>query len=169
MRLVIGLAAALIAAPLTAKDKAASPASAPAAVAVAAAAAAVAMIGPALHVSNLPEELRFYVDGLGIGKLFEMGPPQRHETMLGYGGSMGQPAIILLSDSTGLAPPAPVMGNKFDRLVMRISGISELVAKLRKLGFATTDVRAVAIGYSMAVATDPEGYKVELVESSKAK
>ena len=157
MRLVVGLAAALIAAPLTAKDKAASPV------------AAVAMMGPALHVSNLPEELRFYVDGLGMGKLFEMGPPQRHETMLGYGGSMGQPAIILLSDSTGLAPPAPVMGNKFDRLVMRVSGIGELVARLRKLGFAATDVRAVAMGYSMAVATDPEGYKVELVESSKAK
>ncbi len=127
------------------------------------------MMGPALHVSNLPEALRFYVDGLGMGKLFEMGPPQRHETMLGFGGSIGQPAIILLSNSTGPAPPAPIMGNKFDRLVMRVSGIGELVARLRKLGFAATDVRAVAMGYSMAVATDPEGYKVELVESSKAR
>ncbi|MEO7247655.1 MAG: VOC family protein [Novosphingobium sp.] len=146
-----------MASPLVAEDKAPAPA------------AAVALLGPALHVGNIDKELKFYIDGLGMKLLMQMGPPQRHETMLGFGGTMGQPAIILLSDSTGTAPPIPVMGNKFDRLVLRVSRLSEVIARLRALGYTATDVRSVAMGYSMASATDPDGYKLELVENSMAK
>jgi hypothetical protein len=44
------------------------------------------LIGPALYVSNVERALRFYVEGLGMNVGIEMGPPTRHETVLGFGG-----------------------------------------------------------------------------------
>ena len=129
-------------------------------------AGAVGLLGPALHVANVDRELRFYVDGLGMKKLMQMGAPNRRETMLGFAASPGQPGIILLDDTTASNPPAISMGTGFDRLAMRITGLPEVVAKLRALGFTVSDVHSVTMGYSMALATDPEGYKLELVESA---
>lgn len=129
-------------------------------------AGAVALLGPALHVSNIDRELKFYVDGLGMKKLMQMGPAKRRETMLGFGGGPSQPGLILLDDTTATAPPAIAQSNGFDRLVMRVSNLTEVVARLRGLGFEVADIRSVAMGYSMAFATDPDGYKLELVESA---
>ena len=161
MRLGIAFAALFAASPALAEDKAAAPASEPA--------AAVALLGPALNVANLDRALKFYVDGLGMKKLLQMGRPERRETMLGFGGNMGQPAIILMDDATGKSKPVYALGTAFDRLVLRVTGLPAVVARLRSLGFEVKDIRTVAMGYSMAFATDPEGYKLELVESAAKK
>lgn len=158
MRLVLSLAALLAATPALAEG--APPAPAP---------VAVALLGPALNVSQLDREVKFYVEGLGMKVLMQMGQTKRHETMLGFANDPRQPGLILMSDSTASNLPPKAMGDGFDRLVMRISSLPQLVLKLRGMGYSISDVRNVAMGYSMAFATDPEGYKLELVESGTAK
>ncbi len=156
MRLAFGLAAFLAPAPAMAEEAAPAP-------------AAVALLGPALNVSQLDREVKFYVDGLGMKVLMQMGQLKRHETMLGFANDPRQPGLILMSDSSASNLPPKTMGNGFDRLVMRISGLPQLVVKLRAMGYTISDVRDVAKGYTMAFATDPEGYKLELVESGTAR
>jgi catechol 2,3-dioxygenase-like lactoylglutathione lyase family enzyme len=157
VRLALGLAAVLTAAPALAEDAPTDRAP-----------AAVALIGPALNVSQLDREVKFYVEGLGMKVLMQMGQPKRRETMLGFGSDPRQPGLILMSDSTASNLPPKTLGNGFDRLVLRISGLPQLVVKLRGMGYTISDVRNVAMGYSMAFASDPEGYRLELVESGKA-
>jgi len=128
---------------------------------------AIALLGPVLNVGNLAAELKFYVDGLGMKQLMQMGAPERQETMLGFAADPRAPGVILISDSTKPAQPAFDKGKGFNRLVMRVTDIAGVVARLRAMGYQASDVRDVAMGYRMATATDPEGYRLELVETGK--
>lgn len=144
------LAAALIAAPALAQ-----PAPAPAGM----------LMGPALHVGDLAKSLRFYTEGLGMKVGIKMGPPERRETILGFG-DPSQPGIILLSKPAATGPTFEA-GHGYDRSVLRMTDLPAVVARLRSLGFTASDVHEVAMGYRMALATDPDGYKLELVESTR--
>ncbi len=128
--------------------------------------AAVAMIGPTLHVTDIGKSLRFYTEGLGLKLQMQMGPENRREYMVGFGSDPRQPAFILLGNSTKTAPKRVTHGTGFDRLVMRVRSIAEVVARLRSMGYTVGDVREVAMGYRMAMAADPDGYRLELVESA---
>jgi catechol 2,3-dioxygenase-like lactoylglutathione lyase family enzyme len=123
------------------------------------------LIGPALHVGSVERSLKFYVDGLGMAVGMQMGPPQRHETILTFGGDPRQPGIILLSDQTAKTAPVIAQSNGFDRVVLRMADLTATAAKLRAAGFAPSEIRDVAMGYRMMLATDPDGYKYELVET----
>ena len=123
-----------------------------------------ALIGPALHVAEVPRALKFYVDGLGMKVGLEMGPPQRHETILTFGGDPRQPGIILLSDRTAKAPAAIVQSHGFDRVVLRMPDLATTAARLRAAGFVPGEIREVAMGYRMMLATDADGYRYELVQ-----
>lgn len=125
------------------------------------------LIGPALHVTDVNRALRFYVDGLGMNVLMSMGPPERHETMLGFGKDPRQPGIILLSDDTGAAPAPVTHGHGYDRVVMRLADLDTTSARLTAAGFAPSPIREVTMGYRMMLASDPDGYRLELVQSPK--
>lgn len=161
MRLTIGLVAALIVGPAIASDS--PPPPQPTTIT----AAAVALFGPAMHVSDVSKAVKFYTEALGMRVVMEMGPPNRHETMLNFGADPRQPGLILLSDGTAKSRPKIMQSNGFDRVVMRVNDLGGLALRLRRLGYTITDVRDVAMGYRMAVATDPDGYKLELVETAR--
>ena len=127
---------------------------------------ATALIGTALNVVHLDKELKFYVDGLGMKVLMRMGPPNHHETMLGFAGNPRQPGIILMSDSTANAAKELTMGTAVSRLVVRIANLPALADQLHAMGYTVSAVRDVAQGYRMAMATDPEGFRLELVENT---
>lgn len=131
--------------------------------------AAIALLGPALNVANRDRAVEFYTKGLGMAVQMEMGPATHRETMLGFAGFPGQPAIILLSDQTAKTAPAYTQGTAFNRLVMRVRDIDGVVARLRSLGHKASDVKNVAQGYRMAMTTDPDNYKLELVEAPPRK
>jgi catechol 2,3-dioxygenase-like lactoylglutathione lyase family enzyme len=128
-----------------------------------------ALIGPALHVGNVERSLKFYVDGLGMKVGMQMGPPQRHETILTFGGDPTSAGIILLSDTTAATPPVIAQSNGFDRVVLRMADLTATAARLRAAGFAPGEIHDVAMGYRMMLATDPDGYRYELVESRPRK
>ena len=130
---------------------------------------AVAMLGPALNVADIAAMKRFYVDGMGMKVMMEMGKPQRHETMLGYEGNATAPGLILMSDQTVARGEAKTHGTAFDRLVMRVANLPAVLARLNTMGYTTGELHEVAMGYRMAMATDPEGNRLELVESGVKK
>jgi catechol 2,3-dioxygenase-like lactoylglutathione lyase family enzyme len=136
-----------------------------AALPAAAQAPAGSLIGPALHVGNVARSLKFYVDGLGMKIGTQLGSPQRHETILMFGDDPSQPEIILLSDQTAKTPPVIRQSNGFDRVVLRMTDLATTAARLRDAGFAPGEIHDVAMGYRMMLATDPDGYKFELVEA----
>jgi catechol 2,3-dioxygenase-like lactoylglutathione lyase family enzyme len=105
---------------------------------------------------------------MGATALLHMGLAHARETMLGFGKDRSQPGIILLSDETGAEPRPIEHAHGFERLVIRVANLSATVAQLRAAGFTAGDVRDVARGYRMSMATDPDGYKLELVERTGA-
>ncbi|WP_310531938.1 VOC family protein [Novosphingobium sp.] len=147
------LAAALISAPALAGDTPASEAG------------AVAVMGPMINVGSRDRSVAFYTKGLSMVVQMDMGSDKRHETMLGFAADRTRPGIILLSDLTAKAPASFTHGNAFERIVLRVKNIDGVVARLKSLGYQAGNVRDVAMGYRMAMATDPDGYKLELVES----
>ncbi|MEJ5978204.1 VOC family protein [Novosphingobium sp. PS1R-30] len=132
-------------------------------------AASGSLIGPALHVSDVARALKFYVDGLGMKVGLEMGPSTRHETILTFGGDPRQPGIILLSDKTAKAPPQILQSNGYDRTVLRIEDLAATAERLRAAGFVPGEIRDAAMGYRIMMATDPDGYRYELVQMAQRK
>jgi len=129
--------------------------------------AADGLIGPALFVSDVARALKFYRDGLGMKVGIEMGPPQRHETILTFGGDPRSPGIILLSDQTARTPAPIEHGHGYDRVVLRIGDLAATESRLKSAGFTTAPIRDVAMGYRMMMVTDPDGYRLELVETRR--
>ena len=125
------------------------------------------LIGPALFVSDVPRALTFYRDGLGMKIGIEMGAPARHETILIFGADPRAPGIILLSDQTAKPAARIEHGHGYDRVVLRIGDLSAVEARLKRGGFLISPIRDVAMGHRMMIATDPDGYKVELVETPR--
>jgi catechol 2,3-dioxygenase-like lactoylglutathione lyase family enzyme len=125
-----------------------------------------ALIGPAIFVSDVSRSLKFYVDGLGLKVGMEMGPADRHETILTFGGDPRNSGLILLSNETGSRPSPIEHGHGYDRTVLRIADLAGTQARLKAAGFQTTPIREVGMGYRMMVATDPDGYKYELVQTA---
>ncbi|MDE2597429.1 MAG: VOC family protein [Sphingomonadales bacterium] len=127
--------------------------------------AAGAVIGPALNVGDIARSRHFYVDGLGMKVNMTMGAPTRQETMLGFDADPRRPGIILLADTTAKSPRTIAQSNGFDRLVMRMADLDATATRLRAAGFTPSPIRDVAMGYRMMIVTDPDGYRLELVES----
>jgi catechol 2,3-dioxygenase-like lactoylglutathione lyase family enzyme len=133
-----------------------------------AAAPAGSIIGPVLNVSDAARSRAFYVDGLGMIVRMTMGRPERRETMLGFGTDPAAPGLILLSDETPHRPRAITHGTGYERLVLRMTDLAATHDRLRAQGYHPEPIRDVAMGYRMMLVTDPDGYKLELVERRKA-
>jgi catechol 2,3-dioxygenase-like lactoylglutathione lyase family enzyme len=127
---------------------------------------AATLIGPAMFVTNIDRALKFYVGGLGMKLAMTMGPDTRKEYILTFGGDPTKPEIILLHDAAADAPTEVLHHFGFDRLVLRIADLDALAARLDAAGIRHSDIRAVAQQYRMMTATDPDGYKLELVQAS---
>ncbi|MFM5906840.1 MAG: VOC family protein [Novosphingobium sp.] len=151
MRRFLALAALIGAAPALAETPDAPP-------------AAIGVLGPVLNVASRERSVDFYTMGLGMVVTMDMGSDKRHETMLGFTGDRARPGLILLVDLTAKKPRTFTQGTAFERMVLRVRDIDGVVARLRTLGHKAGDVRSVAQGYRMAMATDPDGYRLELVE-----
>ncbi len=128
------------------------------------AAEAGSLIGPVLLVSDIARSLKFYTDGLGMRMNMSMGRPERREYMIGFGGDPRQPGIILVHDDTSARNPAITLGHGYDRTVMRSANLDALAARLTAAGYAHSAIRDVAMGYRMMMASDPDGYRYELVQ-----
>ena len=162
MRHALLMLAALIGAPAGAAPPPANPA--PAIPAPTTLAQSASFIGTALNVVDLDREIGFYTQALGLKVAATLPAGTRTETILNFPGNPGQAAILLMRDTAPTAPRQLTHGNDFSRLVIRVVDLAALAVRLTALGYAHGEIRAGGQGYLILMMTDPEGYRLELVQ-----
>jgi catechol 2,3-dioxygenase-like lactoylglutathione lyase family enzyme len=123
------------------------------------------IIGPVLYVSDVKTSLKFYHDLLGMTVNGQFGPADRPSVSLGFGGGPAQPTLMLLSDREGPVPRKIEHGHGYDRLALLVNDLRGLQKRLRDAGYSVTDIRQIHEVRLMAMATDPDGYRIELIDS----
>jgi lactoylglutathione lyase len=143
--------------------------SAPAAIAPAAAVTAQStIVGPALYVSDMARSLRFYRDALGMTVRIQFGPKDKPDVMIGFGADPSKPCVLLLSDRSG-RPSRIEHPHGFDRFVIMLPDTPALAERLRAAGFAASLPREVHGTSMMMMVTDPDGYKIEIIDTKPVK
>lgn len=144
--------------------EAAPVAAAPDATPPTASAPAFSLISAALNVADPERELAFYRDFVGMTLAMTRKIDSGTEYILRFGTNPAAAGIILLHSPS---LPAITHGTAFSRLVLRVSDIDAMAARLDAAGHAHSPIKGVAHGYRMMLVSDPEGYKLELVQGAQ--
>ena len=129
-----------------------------------AAAPTESMVGPALYVSDPVRSLRFYTEGLGMKLRMRFGPAQRPYMVVGFGMNPTDAGIMLLTEKEGAIRPID-HGHGFDRIALRLPGLENVASRLEAAGFSAGEIRVVHGFVRMMMVTDPDGYRIELIDS----
>ena len=121
-------------------------------------------IGTALNVVDLDREIAFYTRALGLKVAATLPAGRGSETILQFPGNPAQASLLLMHDTTPNAPKSLTHGNDFSRLVIRVTDLAALATRLTQLGYPHGEIRAGGQGYLVLMMTDPEGYRLELVQ-----
>lgn len=122
-----------------------------------------AIVAPGYYVANVQKSLQFYRDILGMQVRMQYGPADRPDVVIGFGADPMQAGVMLLSDRAGPSPRKIQHAHGYSRLAIRLTDLSGTHARLRAAGFVVSDIRVVHDVFLMAMATDPDGYQVELL------
>jgi catechol 2,3-dioxygenase-like lactoylglutathione lyase family enzyme len=123
------------------------------------------MVGPAIYVSDPARSLKFYAEGLGMKLRMRFGPPDRADMVIGFGMDPTEAGIMLLTDKEGAVQRPIQHSHGFDRIALRLPNLPAVSERLRKAGFAAGEIRTVHGSISMMMVTDPDGYRIELIDS----
>lgn len=121
------------------------------------------MVGPGLYVSNPERSLKFYTDGLGMVLRMKMGD----DLIVGFGRNMMDAGIMLLQDKSK-KPQKIAHAHGFDRIAWRVDDLQAINARLKAAGFSPGEIRVVHGVVQMMIVTDPDGYRMELIDSKPA-
>lgn len=125
------------------------------------------MVGPAIYVTDPARSVKFYVDALGLKVRMKFGPADRPDTVVGFGTDPTEAGIMLITDKQG--PVRAVQhSHGFDRIALRLPNLAAVNARLRAAGFAPGEIRTVHGAVSMMMISDPDGYRIELIDSAPA-
>lgn len=122
-----------------------------------------AIVGPGYHVADVQKSLKFYRDILGMQVRMQYGPADRPDAVIGFGTDPAATSIMLLSDRAGPTPRKVEHAHGYSRLAIRLADLSGTHRRLRAAGYVVSDIRVVHDVFLMAMATDPDGYQVELL------
>ncbi|MEO6717649.1 MAG: VOC family protein [Novosphingobium sp.] len=159
MRTLATMLAAMLAAPALASAPVATTHPAPISLAQGA-----SFIGTALNVVDLDREIAFYTQAFGLKIAATMPSATRTETILQFPGNPGQASLLLMHDLTPTAPKSLTHGDGFSRLVIRVVDLAALAARLTELGYPHGEIRSGGQGYRVLMMTDPEGFRLEIVQ-----
>lgn len=124
------------------------------------------VMGPAIYVSDTEKSLKFYRDVLGMQVRMAFGPKGKQDVVIGFGPDTTKPSILLLTDKS--ATPQPIQhAHGFSRVVLIIDDTKGLAAKLRAAGYDAPDPQKVHGSSMMLMTTDPDGYKVEIIDTKQ--
>lgn len=122
------------------------------------------MVGPAIYVTQPERSLKFYTEGLGMKLRMRFGPKDRPDMVVGFGSNPADAGIMLVTDKTGpIRKVQHVHG--FDRIALRVPDFAAANARLESLGFKGGEVKIVHGAIRMMMITDPDGYRIELIET----
>jgi lactoylglutathione lyase len=117
----------------------------------------------AYHVADIERSVAFYVGVLGMRELmrFEL-PSGEWECVLQFEGSKGSGVILMWHPGQ----PAPrTHGDAYSRLVIKVADLDAAVQHLKQHGTPITKGPLEAsVGVRYAMAQDPDGFTVELVQ-----
>jgi len=122
------------------------------------------IVGPALYVSDMARSLHFYRDVLGMTVRIQFGPKDKPDVMIGFGSDPSKPCLLLLSDRSP-TPRRIEHPHGFDRFVIMLEDTPALAQKLRAAGFEASLPHEVHGTSTMMMVTDPDGYKVEIIDT----
>lgn len=165
MLALIGAAAAAALGVSAASAQPAAPPAAPAAAPAPAPAAQNSIVGTALYVTDVARSIRFYRDILGMTVRLQFGPKDKPDVLMGFGADPTKPNLMLLSDRSATPAAKIDHGHGFDRFVVMMADTPAVAARLRAAGFAAADPREVHGTSMMLMVTDPDGYKVEIIDT----
>jgi lactoylglutathione lyase len=126
------------------------------------------IVGPAFYVTDMARSLRFYRDALGMTVRMQFGPKDQPEAVIGFGTDPRLPCLMLLSDKPGAAEKIE-HGHGYDRVALNVTDLRGFETKLKAAGYKTDEIRTVHGSILMMIATDPDGYRIELVQTPQAR
>lgn len=113
----------------------------------------------ALNVADLDRSIAFYGGGMGMKEITRFTSPQGAEVLMGY---RTDQAWIVLVHKTG--QPELQMGNGFSRIGFLVPSVAEVLDRARKAGYPVLGEPRQAQGALLGFLSDPDGYRVELVQ-----
>lgn len=137
--------------------------------AIRAAPAPNAVMGAACYVADMARSLQFYRDALGMTLVMKFGPPDRPDVVLGFGSDPTKPSVMLLSDRSAPVPRKIEHGHGFDHLVLMMHDLPAIAARLQAAGFAPGKIGDAHGMARIMTVMDPDGYRIELIESGATK
>ncbi|MEJ5979276.1 VOC family protein [Novosphingobium sp. PS1R-30] len=128
-----------------------------------------AVIGAAVHVSDLQRSLKFYRDALGMRVMAQFSPPgaadkSRPDTVLNFGNGPADTMLMLLSDRSASGTRPIEHGFGFARVVLRLPDLQAANASLRANGFPAGEIKGAHGTVTLMMLTDPDGYTVEVIQ-----
>lgn len=126
------------------------------------------MVGPGIYVSDHERSLKFYTEGLGMTMRMRFGPKDKPDMVVGFGPNPLDAGIMLLTDKKGPVPRPITHGHGFDRIALRVADLRAINARLQAAGFAPGDIQIVHGAIQMMIVTDPDGYRIEMIDSKPA-
>ena len=130
----------------------------------------------AICTTDVDESLRFWRDGLGFEVLMDMAFEGGWRELFGASTDslrsvfLGDPAeqtggIVELVDFGPTPEPAPAVGPAVGFFLVSVyTGVDAALARLAELGVGGEPRRIEVHGVAMAVVTDPNGVRVELID-----
>ena len=122
------------------------------------------VLSTGMRSTNLDRSIRFYTQGLGMTVLMtrEAGPVK--EVIFGFQHGHNRPGMMVFQKKDAIDSSVPVdHGNSEMKVVLAVSDVSALAARLRAAGYAAGEIKASG-PYKVLWAEDPDGYKYEIVQ-----
>lgn len=120
------------------------------------------LVAPGWRVADLDRSTKFYAVALGLTPCTTLQHGPLTEVILCTDGKAPRPLVILLRDTTA-QPDKPAQGG-LDKLVIRVSDLGAVAARLKAAGYPVGDIRPAA-GRAPAVlwVKDPDDHGLELL------
>jgi catechol 2,3-dioxygenase-like lactoylglutathione lyase family enzyme len=127
------------------------------------------IVGPGYYVSDMARSLRFYRDVLGMSVRLQFGPKDKPDVVVGFGPDPSKPSLMLLSDRSGAVARPIQHGHGYSRVALLMADVRDLSARLKAAGFSPGEIRVVHGSSLMMMVDDPDGYKIEIIDSRPVK
>ena len=118
--------------------------------------------GFGINVSDLDRSTEFYTRGLGLQEVGKYDLGHMHEVLVGV---EGDPVSILLIKYTGRTE-APDIGTGYEKIVLNCDDVAGAYERAMAEGGTSQlePMRIEAMGLTVAMVRDPDGYLIELVK-----
>jgi catechol 2,3-dioxygenase-like lactoylglutathione lyase family enzyme len=119
------------------------------------------IMSAAFHVTDLERSVHFYTKGLGVKVGGRIEHPTLSEIVLMFPGS--STSLLLIEPKT---KPAPAEGRRLGRIIVMVPDLRATQAKLEAAGYRLRSpiVEQKDFKLSVAVAVDPDGNELELIQ-----